>query len=301
MWLSQDAVSSLTEEWLMNSNGKKKACLIDTTLRDGEQTPGLAFSTAEKLRLAMEMDRLGMDQIEAGVPAMGLDEKKCIVRIKENCRRSKVSTWNRMLERDIMDAMDCAPDSVHISAPVSDLHIHRKLGKDRRWLREQLKRCVSLAMDRGFAVSVGLEDASRADRDFLLSISRMLGEMGVAFIRYADTVGILTPGEVYQAIQALAEAVKPNGTTGGGTKIGIHAHDDLGMAAANSLTAVQAGAVYVDVTLSGIGERAGNCDLRRFLSAGDGLVDGGLVAEDALELEEMIAPMIRRVFMVSND
>jgi homocitrate synthase NifV len=262
--------------------------LIDSTLRDGEQTPGLAFSSEQKLRLAMWMDQAGIYQIEAGVPAMGKEEKRVIERIKAHCKRSRISTWNRLRVDDIDHAMDCAPDSIHIGAPVSDLHIRQKLRKDRRWLLDQLKRCVSRARAKGYAVSVGFEDASRADMDFLISVCHMLEGLQVEFVRFADTVGILTPGLTYRAIRRLLD-----GLEGSSMGVGIHAHNDLGMALANSLAAAEAGAAYADVTLFGIGERAGNCDLAPFVSAGSRRWDMGITPEQALELERLAADIIQ--------
>ncbi|MDR3289469.1 MAG: homocitrate synthase [Peptococcaceae bacterium] len=264
--------------------------LIDSTLRDGEQMAGLLFTAEEKLRLAVCLDQAGVYQIEAGIPAMGKEEKASIVKIKENCRQSKISTWNRMLERDIEHAIDCRPDSIHISAPVSDLHIFQKLRWDRRFVREQLKRCVSYAKERGYPVSVGFEDASRAEWEFMLSLARMLKPLEVEFIRYADTVGILTPSRAYQVIEGLRRE--------SGMEVGIHAHGDLGMAVANSLMAVRAGAAYVDVTLFGIGERAGNCDMRDFVAAVQKMTaekfGGTPTVEAILALEKHCEPMLRR-------
>jgi homocitrate synthase NifV len=262
--------------------------LIDSTLRDGEQTPGLAFSSEQKLCLATWMDQAGVYQIEAGVPAMGKEEKRDIQRIKAHCKHSRISTWNRLREEDIDHAVECEPDSIHIGAPVSDLHIRQKLRKDRRWLLDQLKRCVCRAKSKGFAVSVGFEDASRADMDFLISLCHMLEELQVEFVRFADTVGILTPGLAYRAIRRLLSGLK-----GSPMGMGIHAHNDLGMALANSLAAAEAGAAYADVTLFGIGERAGNCDLARFVSAGSRRWDMGVTPARALALERLAADIIR--------
>lgn len=247
---------------------KQKKYLIDTTLRDGEQSPGFAFSTEQKVRLAVLLDEAGIYQIEAGIPAMGDYEKDTIIKILENRKNTRISTWNRMNREDILHSFDCHPDIIHISAPMSYVHIYSKLKKNKGWLQKNLQDCVSLALDKGYAVTVGFEDASRADITFMIAVAEMLKDMGVLNIRYADTVGVLTPSRAYQAVSEIRNHT--------GIAVGIHAHNDLGMAVANSLEAARAGADYIDTTLFGIGERAGNCDLSQFVAASHHIFDLGL-------------------------
>ncbi len=244
---------------------KETKYLIDTTLRDGEQSPGFAFNMDEKVKLALLMDRAGMYQIEAGIPTMGKYEKDTICKIMGNRRESKISTWNRMNKEDIQHSFDCCPDIIHISAPVSYVHIYSKLKKNKVWLQRNLQECVSMALDKGYIVTVGLEDASRADITFITSIANILKDIGVSSIRFADTVGVLTPLRTYQSIKEIISHT--------GIPIGIHAHNDFGMAVANSLEAAKAGAKYIDTTLFGIGERAGNCDLNQFITAAEQIFD----------------------------
>lgn len=236
---------------------KVKKFIIDTTLRDGEQSPGYVFNTDQKVRLAFLMDRAGIHQIEAGIPAMGSYEKNTICKIMSNRDRAKISTWNRMNKEDINHSFDCSPDIIHISAPVSYVHIYSKLKKNKSWLQKNLQECVSMALEKGYTVTVGFEDASRADITFIIGIAVMLKNMGVASIRFADTVGVLTPSRSYQSIKEII--------TNAGIPVGIHAHNDFGMAVANSLEAAKAGAQFIDTTLFGIGERAGNCDFNKFI------------------------------------
>ncbi len=244
---------------------KYKKYIIDTTLRDGEQSPGFAFSMEQKVKLAILMDRSGIHQIEAGIPAMGKYEKDSICKIMENREGARISTWNRMNREDIQHSFDCRPDIIHISAPVSYVHIYSKLKKNKVWLQKNLQECVNYAQEKGYSVTVGFEDASRADITFMIGVAEMLKDMGVSSIRYADTVGVLTPSRAYQAISEIRSHT--------GISIGIHAHNDLGMAVANSLEAARAGADYIDTTLFGIGERAGNCDLNQFISAAGHIFD----------------------------
>ncbi|HEX2925249.1 MAG TPA: homocitrate synthase [Ruminiclostridium sp.] len=244
---------------------KEKRYIIDTTLRDGEQTPGYAFSREQKVKLARLMDQAGFSQIEAGIPAMGKYEKDTICEIVSIRTNARISTWNRMTREDISNSFDCRPDIIHISAPVSYIHIYSKLKKNKIWLRKTLQECVYMAMDKGYEVTVGFEDASRADITFIISIANLLNDMGVKSVRFADTVGVLTPSRTYQNIREIIENV--------GIPVGIHTHNDLGMAAANSLAAAKAGAAFIDTTIAGIGERAGNCDISKFAAAAERIFD----------------------------
>jgi homocitrate synthase NifV len=233
--------------------------IVDTTLRDGEQQAGIALCVEEKVMIAKILNEAGVYQIEAGVPAMGGDEKKSIQKIVQLSRKSRVSTWNRLNTEDIKHSIECEPDIIHISVPVSDIHIRAKLGRDRTWIIDNLKRCICFASDRGYRVSVGLEDASRADSRFLLRIAAIALLEGAERIRYADTVGILNRQKVYNDIYGIKSQISVG--------IEFHAHNDLGMAVANSISAVQAGADYIDCTIGGIGERAGNCNYIEFVKS----------------------------------
>jgi homocitrate synthase NifV len=234
--------------------------------------------------LAMLMDNAGIYQIEAGIPAMGKYEKDTICKILSNRKRAKISTWNRMLKEDIQNSFDCCPDIIHISAPVSYIHIYSKLKKNKKWLQKNLQDCVYLALEKGYEVTVGFEDASRADITFIISTARLLKEMGVVSIRFADTVGVLTPSRIYRSIrEILRDADIP---------LGIHAHNDLGMAVANSLEAAKAGAQFIDTTLFGIGERAGNCDLNQFIKIAGHIFDLGISNADAHTLQEEASKFI---------
>src|SRR5471030_1324406 len=231
--------------------------IVDTTLRDGEQSAGKAFSIDEKVNIAKYMDENNIYQIEAGIPVMGDLEKECIKRILASKKNSLISTWNRMNKKDIQHSIDCKPDLIHISVPTSDIQIYSNLGKDKKWIEDNLKECVYFAKDQGYEVTIGFEDASRADINYLIELCKIVQSMDVKRIRYADTVRILTPSIVKDAIKTII-----NNT---GIEIEIHAHNDFGMAISVSLEAVKSGAKYVDCTLDGIGERAGNCNLQEFM------------------------------------
>jgi homocitrate synthase NifV len=254
-----------------------KRFIIDTTLRDGEQAPGCVFSRAEKIRIAVLLERAGVYQIEAGIPAMGKDEKDTILKIIEKRRNVRIAAWNRINRADIVHSFDCRPDIIHISVPVSIQHIYSKLRKDKKWLIDRLLECVSLVKDRGYALSVGFEDASRADLSFLRRLVKILEPFRPSLIRYADTLGLMRPSGITRAVGFLAG--------NSSVPLGIHAHNDLGMAAANSLAAAKAGALYIDTTIFGIGERAGNCDMGLFIKGARRLFDIRPSLEETVYLE----------------
>lgn len=238
---------------------KKNAYILDTTLRDGEQRPGCAFSPVQKLQIAQLLDRAGIKQIDAGTPAMGSEECDVIREIIANRVRADISVWCRMNEKDLLAAMSCKPDVIHISVPISYVHIYSKLQKNKNWLQKQLICCVRFAQEKGFLVTVGFEDASRADIAFMSALSSRLKEMGVLRVQFSDTVGVMTPQRTYDCITELIRAGSP--------PITFHGHNDLGMAVANSISALRAGAIGVETTLLGLGERAGNCDLEALVRA----------------------------------
>jgi homocitrate synthase NifV len=233
--------------------------IVDTTLRDGEQRGGNGLNFKEKVNAAIKIDKLNVYQIEAGTPAMGGEEKKSIIKIVESNLRSKISAWNRLRIEDIKHSIDCGVDIIHFAVPSSELQISTKLKRDVPWVINNLQKCIYYVRENGFEASVGLEDASRGDENFILDLCEICKREEVSRIRYADTVGILTPKKTFEIIKLIKEYCN--------IELEFHAHNDFGMAVANSIAAAKAGAEYVDCTLYGVGERAGNCDYYKFMEA----------------------------------
>ena len=226
----------------------------DTTLRDGEQTAGVVFSRREKIAIARMLDSIGVGEIECGIPAMGVEEQSGIRALVDLGLNARLITWNRALVPEIKASMACGIRAVDISLSVSDQMIVHKLRKDRDAVKEQLKIALGFAKQHDLYVSVGGEDASRADMAFLVELMEITRAMGGDRFRFCDTLGIMDPFSMYDKVLSLRKAVPE-------VDIEVHTHNDLGMATANAIAGIRAGARFVNTTINGLGERAGNAAL----------------------------------------
>ena len=233
--------------------------LVDTTLRDGEQTPGLCFSREQRLEIACALSAAGIDELEIGVAAREGKNWNETTELLNRGVSATLTSWCRLKLEDVQCALETEVKCVHIAVPSSSIQ-QKVVGLNNANCIERLKRCVGEVVEKGRIASVGAVDASRAEIGFLEDLAIIASNCGASRFRIADTVGILNPFTTQTLIRKIRRSVSD-------IAIGFHAHNDLGMATANSLAAVYAGATALDVTVGGIGERAGNTALEQIAMA----------------------------------
>jgi len=230
---------------------RKEYEIIDTTLREGEQTPGVLFSPEEKRRIVDGLVRVGVGEVELGISST---YHPCVGPLIAHCRSNhphlKLSLWSRCRKEDIAVAAMLRPDLLSLSIPVSDMHLQKRLGKDRTWALATMCSAIAFARERKMTLSIGFEDATRSEPRFLSEMALAAERLGVVRIRLADTVGIASPGDMARTVTNLGKKL----TT---SRLAVHTHNDFGMATANAVAALEAGAKSVDTVVLGLGERSG--------------------------------------------
>ncbi|HYA25020.1 MAG TPA: 2-isopropylmalate synthase [Terriglobales bacterium] len=246
---------------------RTQVTVFDTTLRDGEQSPGCSMNVQEKLRMAHQLDRLGVDVIEAGFPIASDGDFAAVQAIAAVVRRPIIAGLARACTQDIERAWQAvkhaARPRIHIFLATSDIHLKYKLRISREQCLKQAVEAVRLAKTSCEDVEFSPEDATRTDLEFLCQVVQAVVDAGASTVNIPDTVGYITPVEFGELIRALGERVR--GIEG--VVISAHCHNDLGLAVANSLAAIEAGARQVECTINGIGERAGNASLEEIVMA----------------------------------
>jgi len=246
---------------------KRKIVIFDTTLRDGEQAPGFSMNTNEKIQMALQLEKLGVDVMEAGFPISSPGDFEAVTKVAKIIKKSGVAGLCRAHEKDIQVGWDALKHAVrpriHTFLATSDIHLQHKLKKTREEALEIAVKAVKFARNLCGDVEFSAEDALRSDVDFLCKVVEEVIKAGASTVNLPDTVGYTIPFEIDKVISAIINRV-PNIDK---ARISVHCHNDLGLAVANSLMSVNAGASQVECTINGIGERAGNCSLEEVVSA----------------------------------
>jgi 2-isopropylmalate synthase len=241
--------------------------IFDTTLRDGEQSPGCSMDLREKVRMAEMLQELGVDIIEAGFPIASDGDFAAVRAVATQCREVKVAALCRTAEQDVARAAEAlsraAHPRIHTFCATSDIHLEHKLKKSRAEVIEMTRAAVSQARSYAEDVEFSAEDATRSDIDYLCEVLETAVDAGASVLNVPDTVGYTTPPEMARLVQQVCERVVRDRDV----IVSVHCHNDLGLAVANSLAAFEAGARQVECTINGIGERAGNASLEEIVMA----------------------------------
>src|SRR5919112_665934 len=241
------------------SFNSRKIRIFDTTLRDGEQTPGVDISPNQKISIAIRLDELGVDAIEAGFPVVSPGEVEAIKKICKLGLKSEICGLARTVQNDIDMAIDCELNYIHTFIATSDIHLQYKLKMTREQVLDKAVFAVEYAKKHGLRVEFSAEDATRSDRQFLNRVFKAVAEAGADRIDIPDTVGYSTPKYISELVNDVIENTH--------LPVSVHCHDDFGLAVANSISGIEAGAACAHVTINGLGERAGNASLEEVVMA----------------------------------
>jgi 2-isopropylmalate synthase len=260
----------------------ERVWIFDTTLRDGEQMPGVTYTIDEKILIARQLDELGIPKIEAGFPITSKGEAEAVKKIASQGLESKVVALARPLKDDIDRALDCGVPYIHIFISTSDLHIETMMKTTREEVLRQTVEGIEYAKEHGVFVEYSPQDATRTDMDYLKEVCRTAEEAGAEMLNIPDTVGVLTPLMTYQFFKDLKKATK--------VPLSAHAHNDLGQATANTLAAIEAGAEQAHVCVNGLGERAGNTSLEEVVvsRAAQYSIEPGIRTEKIAETSALV-------------
>ncbi|ABR55056.1 isopropylmalate/citramalate/homocitrate synthase [Methanococcus vannielii SB] len=261
----------------------KECYVYDTTLRDGEQTPGVCFTGNQKLEIAKKLDDLGIKQIEAGFPTVSENERKCIKSISSEGLNADILALSRVLKEDIDRAIECDVDGIITFVATSPMHLKYKLHKSFEEVEEMGMKAIEYAKDHGLFVAFSAEDATRTSIENIIKIHKNAEDYGADRVHIADTLGCATPQSMYQICSELNKSLKK-------AHIGVHCHNDFGFAAINSIYGLMGGAKAVSTTVNGIGERAGNAALEEVVMALKVLYnyDMGLNTELIMETSKLV-------------
>jgi 2-isopropylmalate synthase len=235
------------------SSAREEVTVFDTTLRDGEQTPGIAFTFEQKLQIARQLSEIGVHVIEAGFPASSKAEKETVTAIKKLGLESKICGLARSTKADVDTCLDCNVDLVHVFIPTSDIQRENTINKSRREVLEITADIIGYIRKHSDLCMFSAMDATRTNWDYLIEVFQTAADAGATIINVPDTVGVISPSAMKMLITHINKEVR--------CPIDVHCHNDFGLAVANTITAVEAGASQVQVTVNGLGERAGNADL----------------------------------------
>jgi 2-isopropylmalate synthase len=246
---------------------QSRISIFDTTLRDGEQSPGCSMDLREKVRMAEKLQELGVDIIEAGFPIASEGDFAAVRAVASQCREVRIAALCRTAEQDVARAAEAlsraAHPRIHTFCATSDIHLEHKLKKTRAEVIAMTRAAVSQAREYAEDVEFSAEDATRSDIDYLCEVLNVAVDAGASVLNVPDTVGYTTPAEMAHLVQQVRDrVVRDRDVT-----ISVHNHNDLGLAVANSLAAIEAGARQVECTINGIGERAGNASLEEIVMA----------------------------------
>ncbi len=238
-----------------------KINIVDGTLREGEQSPGVYFTKEEKVRIAMELDRIGVPILDVGMPSISTEEREAIYAISKQGLRASTGVSVRLKRDEVDQAFECGVKEVFLICPVSSLHLHSKLGLDEKGVKRLAEELVRYACRKTLLVNLVAEDASRAEIPFLCEILSHAFQWGAQRAFICDTVGVMEPFRMKDLVKKVRDQIPQE------MELGVHCHNDLGLATANTLAAIEAGVNYPSVTVNGIGERAGNPPLHEVVLA----------------------------------